>query len=416
MTLDMTSFDGALKEYYSDQVVQNMVYKNNPLLALVPKDEDFYGRNFPIPIIFGNPQGRSVNFGRAQIRGAADFSKVKEFLLKRVKDYAIATIDNETIEATKNDAGAFLEAATVEINGVIQNLTRSLAIKMYRAGYGAIGVITTSSFGVTVLTLATTDDIVNFEVGMELDLATAESSGAVKAYGSSGNGLIVTKVDRAAGTLTFGFNVNDATNGIPTIAQNDVIFVRGDRDPSSSPAMTAISGIESWIPFTTPSATTFFGVDRSVDPTRLAGQRLDGSAIPLEEALIQGAVLAAREGGSPDHCFMGYTRYTDLEKALGAKVQYLDLKIGDVGFRALRINGPNGDIKVIPDQNCPINRAYMLQLDTWKHRSLGKAVRVIDTDGLQMLRQAGADGVEVRYGYYANLSCNAPGWNCTIKI
>jgi hypothetical protein len=124
----------------------------------------------------------------------------------------------------------------------------------------------------------------------------------------------------------------------------------------------------------------------------------------------------AREGGSPDHCFISYTRYTDLEKALGAKVQYLDLKIGDVGFRAMRINGPNGEIKIIPDQNCPLNRAYMLQLDTWKHRSLGKAVRVIDTDGLQMLRQSAADGVEVRYGYYANLSCNAPGWNCTIKV
>lgn len=416
MTLDMTSFDGALKEYYSDQVVQNMVYKNNPFLALVPKAEDFYGRNFPIPIISGNPQGRSVNFNRAQVRGAAEYSRIKEFLLRRVKDYGIATIDNETIEATKNDAGAFLEAATVEINGVIQNLTRSLAVKLYRQGFGNIGVVANSSFSTTTLTLATTDDVVNFEVGMELDVATGVSSGAVKAYGSSGNGLIVTGVNRAAGTLTFGSNLNDTTNGIPTIAQNDVLFVRGDRDVSSSPAMTCVAGLEAWIPYTTPSATAFFGVDRTSDPTRLAGQRFDGSTMPIEEALIQGAVLCAREGGSPDHCFVPYSKYTDLEKALGAKVQYLDLKIGDIGFRAIRVNGPNGDIKVIPDQNCPFNRGYMLQLDTWKHRSLGKAVRVIDTDGLQMLRQSGADGVEVRYGYYANLACNAPGWNCTIQL
>lgn len=414
MTLDMTSFDGALKEYYSDQVVQNMVYKNNPFLALVPKAEDFYGRNYPIPIIYGNPQGRSVTFNRAQVRASSEYTRVKEFLLRRVKDYGVATIDNETIEATKNDAGAFLEAATVEINGVIQNLTRSLAVKLYKSGYGKIGVVGSSS--TTTITLATTDDVTNFEVGMELDLATGESSGAVKAYGSSGNGLIVTGVNRATGVLTFAYNVNDATNGIPTIANNDVIFIRGDRDTGASPAITCLAGLEAWIPYTTPSSTAFFGVDRTADPTRLAGQRLDGSAMPIEEALIQAAVLCAREGGSPDHCFVGYTKYTDLEKALGAKVQYLDLKIGDVGFRALRINGPNGEIKVIPDQNCPYDRGFMLQLDTWKHRSLGKAVRVIDTDGLQMLRQAASDGVEVRYGYYANLSCNAPGWNCVIKL
>lgn len=416
MTLDMTSFDGALKEYYSDQVVQNMVYKNNPLLALIPKKEDFFGRSYPQPIIYGNPQGRSVNFARAQTRGAAEFTRIKEFIIKRVKDYGIATIDNETIEATKNDAGAFLEAATVEINGVIQNVTRSLAIKQYRKGYGAIGSIATSSFGVTTLTLNTIQDIVNFEVGQELDIASAESSGAVRAYGSSNNGLIVTGVNRATGVLTFGFNVNDATNGIPTIAQNDVFFVRGDRDAASSPAITCIAGLEAWVPYTAPTSTTFFGVDRTSDVTRLGGQRLDGSTAPIEEALLNGASLCAREGGSPDHCFMGYEKYNDLEKSLGAKVQYLDLKVGEVGFRALRVNGPNGDIKVIPDQNCPYNRAFMLQLDTWTHHSLGKPVRVIDTDGLQMLRLATSDGVECRYGYYANMRCSAPGWNCAIQL
>jgi hypothetical protein len=414
MSLDMTSFDAALKEYYTDQVVQNMVYKNNPLLALIPKDEKFFGRNRPQPIIYGNPQGRSANFVRAQTRGALEASRLREFLVTRKKDYAIATIDNETIEATKNDAGAFLEAATVEINGAIQNLTRSLAVKQYRLGFGSVGTV--GSFATTTITLGQPEDVTNFEVGMELDLAAAEATGTLRAYGTSTNGLIVTGVNRATGVLTFGFNVNDATNGIPTIANADTIFIRGDRENVASPAMLCVAGLEAWCPYTSPTSASFFGVDRSVDPTRLGGLRLDGSTRPIEEALIDAATLVAREGGSPDHCFLSYGKYTDLEKALGAKVQYLDLKVGDVGFRALRVNGPNGDIKIIPDQNCPTNRAHMLQLDTWKHCSLGKAVRVIDTDGLQMLRQSTADGVEVRYGYYANLSCAAPGWNCTIRL
>lgn len=414
MALDMTSFDAALKEYYTDDAVENMVYKENPLLALMPKMEEFYGRNLPVPILFGNPQGRSATFTRAQTRGQLSNSQVEQFTLTRVSDYGIATIQNEVMEASKNDAGAFLEAATTEIDGIINSVTRSLAIAQYKSGFGDVGVI--GSISSATITLATIEDVTNFEVGQELDLSSSLSGATLRAYGSSGNGLIVTGVNRATGVLTFGFNVTDATNGIPTATAADFIFVRGDRQNSATPSRLKLAGLDAWLPYTTPSSTSFFGVDRTVDPTRLAGQRIDGTAQPIEEALIQGAVSCAREGGNPDYCFLNFTKYSDLEKALGAKVQYVDLKVGEIGFRGIRINGPKGEIKVVPDQNCPLNRAYLLQMNTWKHYSLGKAVRVIDTDGLKMLRQASADGVEVRYGYYANMGCRAPGWNAVVAL
>ena len=53
MSLDMVSFDAALKEHYTDDRVENMVYMDNPLLALMAKMEDFGGRNLPVPIIWG---------------------------------------------------------------------------------------------------------------------------------------------------------------------------------------------------------------------------------------------------------------------------------------------------------------------------------------------------------------------------
>lgn len=416
MGLDLTTFDAALKQHYTDDRVQNMVYKDNPLFAMLPKMEDFGGRNLPIVTIWGNPQGRSANFQRAQARGQVTSSKLDDFLLTRVKDYSIATIDNETLEASKGDANAFMTAATTEIDGAINTLTRSQAIAQYRAGYGEIGNIQAASAVNTVnLTLASVDSVTNFEVGQELDVA-ASLTGAVKAYGTSGNGLIVTGVDRSSGVLTFGFAINDATNGIPTIAAGDFIFVRGDH---SGATRTKTAGLEAWIPPFGSAPTTgdnFFGVDRSVD-TRLYGQRMDGTAKPIEEVLIDGAQLVGREGGKLTHYFMNYAKYGELEKALGAKVQYIDLTINaEVAFRGIIINGPRGPIRVIPDQNCPENRIFGLQLDMWKLYSLGKAVRVIDTDGLQMLRQASADGVEVRYGYYGNMGCRAPGWNINITV
>jgi hypothetical protein len=411
MTLDLPAMDAALKQYYTDDRVENMVYQDNPLMALMPKMEEFYGKNLPIPIIFGNPQGRSRTFTRAQTRGAATNSKVSDFVLTRVKDYSIADIDNETLEASKNSMGSFLDAATLEVDGAINAVTRNLGISMYRSGYGDIGQI--GSISTTTITLSNPNDVTNFEVQQELDLS-ATQSGALRAYGSSGNGLIITAIDRVNGVLTFGANVTDATNGIPLAAANDYIFVRGDHIAST---LTSVAGLEAWVPSSNPSSTSFFGVDRSVDVSRLGGMRYDASALPIEEALIKGASIVAREGWKLDHYFMSFATSESLEKSLGSKVQYVDLKANaEVAFRGVVINGPKGPIKIVPDQNCPSNRVFGLHMPVWKLYSLGKSVRVIDTDGLQMLRQGTADGVEVRYGNYLNMGCRAPGANINLQV
>jgi hypothetical protein len=100
-----------------------------------------------------------------------------------------------------------------------------------------------------------------------------------------------------------------------------------------------------------------------------------------------------------------------------SKVQYIDLKVNaEIGFRGIVINGPRGPIKIIHDQNCPSDRAFMLQMNTWKLYSLGKAPRILDADGMKMLRDNDADGVKVRVGYYCQLGSNLPGANANIKL
>lgn len=407
MSLDMTSFDAALKQHYTADRVLDLVYKDNPLLALMPKYEDFGGKNLPIPLIYGNPQGRSKTFTQAQTRGSATTTLVKDFVLTRVKDYSVATIDNETLEASKGNANAFMEAATTEIDGAINALTRSVAIGMYRTSAAYIGqVLAEPAEAALVVTMKNAGDIANIEVGQIINIWSAASGGTQRSSDGSDTSWEVTAVDRSAGTFT----LDDTYTSSGTIAANDYIFVEGDRG-------LGISGLEDWVPASAPSSTLFFGVDRTSDVQRLGGIRYDGSADPIEEALIEGASRAAKEGAKVDHAFLSYAKYAELEKALGSKVQYVDLKMtAEVGFRGLLVNGPRGPIKVIPDQNCPDNVCFMLQLNTWKLYTLGKAVRVIDTDGLSMLRQASADGVEVRYGFYGNVGCRGPGLNVRVAL
>ena len=142
MSLDLTSFQPVLKQHYTDMRIENMVYKDNPFLAMVPKYESFGGENLKLPIKYGIPQGRSATFATAQANKTN--SQYKAFLLTRSRDYSLASIDNETIEASKGNSNAFLEAATTEIDGAIESCTRALAIDLYGNGSGSRGQSTGS--------------------------------------------------------------------------------------------------------------------------------------------------------------------------------------------------------------------------------------------------------------------------------
>lgn len=321
-----------------------------------------------------------------------------------MSDYSIATIDNQTMLASATDKMTFIEGAKLVIDSAIRSCTNSLASALFRAGTGTIGTITTISTG--AITLSNANDIVQFEVNMTLQAAATDGGTPRAALG------YVVSVNRAAGTMVVTDTQGSTTPATPSgWTTGDSILVQGDSN-------LKISGVSAWIPYTTPSATLFYGVDRSVDPTRLAGQRYDGSAQSIEEALIDAQSLTAREGGKPETCITNFASYSALEKALGAKVQYIDLKgPAEISFRGIMINGANTMIKVFPDRNCQPNTAYLLQMNTWKLECLGDAPQILRYgDGLEMLRVYNADAGEVRIGYYANLRTNAPGWNCNVKL
>lgn len=411
MSLDLTNVTQALKEHYKPLTVKNMVYKDNPLLALMPKYERFGGENLPIPVQYGIANRRSADFSTG--KGLDTATSLARFVLTRKKDYSFASITGETIKATEGNADAFLKYATLEIDGALQSLTRSLAVAMYGDGSGSIGSIKTGSIVVgppATITLSKVDQITNFEVGMVLQATDSLASGGTVRAGT----FSVTAVDRDNGILTL--------NTVTGLANGDFLFQSGDIIDSATglPATgtrNRIAGLEGWLPETVPAG-TFNGVTRSSDPTRLGGIAFDGSAMPIEEALISAAVRTAREGGSPEYCFMNYANYANLEKALGSKVVYdkVSSDDADIGFQALSIIGPKGSIKVIPDQNCTPDVAYLLQMDTWTLNSLGAAPHILDLDGNRMLRENDADAYEVRIGFYGDIGCSAPGYNARVKL
>lgn len=401
-TLDSAAMNAALKELYDNQTIENLVYNDNPFLAMLKKNTDFGGKYKPVPIITGASQGRSATFSNAQNNQSP--VQIESFFLTRASDYSIAQIDNQTMLASRTDKMSFLEGSKVLIDGAISSITLSLASSLFRSGTGSIGNITTITTGVVVLT--DPNSVSQFEVNMVMQ-ANATDGGTPRAA----LGYVVA-VDRSLGTVTYSTSMGGAPASPAAWAPGDFLLVQGDNNAK-------IKGLAAWIPATAPGTTdNFFGVNRSVDSTRLAGVRYDGSAQPIEEALIDSSSLLAREGGKPDVCVMSYSSYSALEKSLGAKVVYIDHRgPAEIEFRGIQVNGANSMIKCFPDRSCPSNTAYLLTMKSWTLESLGDAPQILRYgDGLEMLRVFNADAGEVRVAYYANLSCNAPGWNAYVKL
>lgn len=415
-SFDLGAANAALKELYDDQKIANLVYKNNPFLAMVPKMEEFGGKYMPIPLIVNTSQGRSATFSSAQTNQTA--ATVESFALTRASNYSIAQIDNQTMLASKTDKMAFINGATVVIDGAIRALTNSLATQIFRDGSGTIGVVGTGST-LGQIKLSNASDVVNFEVNMTLEAYTANVLCTGVTGSSSVSTVYVVAVNRTTGVVSVSNAMGGAAGaglGSWTATIGSTLNVVGDRTASAG---FALKGLAAWIPTVAPtSGDNFFSVDRSTDPTRLAGVRFDGSSQSIEEAVIDASLLVAREGGTPDVCIMNFASYAALEKSLGAKAQYISFDgPAKLYYPGILINGAAGQIKVFPDRSCPAKTAYLLQMDTWKLYSLGPAPHIAKyADGLEMLRVYNSDAAELRVVSYANLGCNAPGFNAVVQL
>ena len=403
------TLDSILKELYRDEFYHVVTYQNRPALATLPKREDFKGRNMRLPLRYANAMGRSATFSTAQTNITS--TKYEDFVLTRVKDYALARIDGEGADAADGGEASFVQGVQAEVDSAMDALADSIESALFGTGTGTIGnIASTATVASKTLLLANISQITNFELGQVIGASSGDGSGARTGTAS------ITGIDRNLGTITT--TVSNWSTQITALAVGDYLFVSGDTN-------LKLSGFPAWLPATAPSATTFFSVDRTADLTRLGGNRFDGSSGTVEEALIDGQSVAAREGGRPDTCFINNADFRKLQKTTGSRVQYPrgEVKaksakgdIGSIGFESLVLQGDYGLINIIAAPKCPSGTAYMLQLDTWVLATLGKAPKILMRDGSRILRVYNDDSYEVRTAMYGQLGCMAPGYNVNVVL
>ncbi len=400
-SIDKSAIEAALKELYAGQSVQDLVYNKSqrPLLSMLKKNTSFAGSLYPLPVVYEDVGGRSYDFTKAQ--GNVSASKITQFQIDTVKNYAIARITTDALMRSRTDKGAFLNGLKHMVDSAINRLSNDIEASLFRDGSGSIGTVVTAASN--PMTLGDVEDVVNFWVGQKLVFANDTASAL-----TSGTALTVTKVNRDNGEVTLS-----AAASTLGVGDGEYIFNEGDYDSASD--KNKITGLEGWLPATVTDS--FFGVSRTVDPTRLGGIRYAGSSAAIEESIVGAAARLGRESGAiPNIALMNFTTFRRLVNEMGSKVQRSEGSSAKGGFQMLEIYGPKGLIKCVPASFAQADRIWLLTSDSWQLISMGEAVQILDQDGSKVLRVSDADALEVRIGSFAQLACDAPGKNARITL
>lgn len=406
--INTTDLSPILKTYYEPRMAQ-LTRKKRPFYALVPKKSDFTGDTWKVAFQYGNGPGRAINLARAVANmGPDQLAKVN---VERSKNYAAFQIESEAIDAAKG-AGAITEGLKNVIDSAFRELGQSNSLLLWRNGGGARGKISAASnVALTVITLASRGDIANFSKGMVLNLGSTDGTSGAKRVGT----LTVAAIDRDLGTVT----TTAAWNTVAGATAGDFIFQNGDFEATKSGFM----GVGAWIPIVTPTAgDNFYGLDRSVDPTLLAGVRYTaGAGGRIEESLVGANARLAENEAEPDKVFMHPSDMRNFILEIGSKQEYprttVKTKTAEVSFNGVMMHGTTGDLEVVSDIGVPQGFAYMLQMDTWEFKTLGKPERFIDHDG-QTIRMDpnNTDSFIGKLGTKGQLGCTAPAYNAVITL
>lgn len=368
--LGRTDIVELLKELWPEGLADGAVMKDHPALGMIRRDKNpqVFGRYIHLPIQYGKAGGRSRLFGTAQNNQAA--SKYEAFNVTIVSDYCVGKLTGLAVDLAKQGTVAnLINELENETKGALATLGDQLGMDVFRNYGGARGQYASNAS--TTYTIINPSDIYFYESGMVLMASVADGTSGALRSGS----LTITSVNENAGTFV-------ATGTITGLTANDYFFAEGDFGIGAY-------GLASWCPSTDPSPSeNFFGVDRSTQRARLAGVYIDaaGNGWGPEQAFIMARARERRGYAKAKYWIVSPTDFANIEVTLNGKRRIVDDNDYSIGYEAIDAYG----VTLMPDPNCQPGVAWGIADGAFQFYSLGDCPRMVDDDGLEIVRSGTA--------------------------
>lgn len=387
-----------LKKFYSPDVVINTISKKESrLLNLIKHHTDGAGKSYSLLTVVGDNPSGSATFSEAQERGQNAQSSGYQFEVEWCDDYQAPSVSKGQIARTRNQKGGWIPVLRHEIDSTLRYSAHRRSVALFTTGFGELATMTNAAAASPTITLGNPRTgavdrsmAFRFVKGMKLVYSATISANALRAGQSS----VVAKVNYSAGTIDLDVN----TNAVAGLAQNDIIFTKGDRQDSATPARLRPAGLPAWVPTTAPTATLFFGVDRT-ENSFLSGWIIDGTTTgkSLGQCLVEAANLCSTVGNAERLvAVVSVDKFIEFSAAQEDKQYTMITGRGGTGYKALLVYADGIELPVISDKYCPNSEAYVLDPKAIDHPSMGQAPHMDDEDGNAVLRQSADAGIEAR--------------------
>jgi hypothetical protein len=387
---DYTTF---LKELYEGSVPADLCYDTNAVLALVPKNPNTGGTKYVKPIRYAGIRGRGATFATARANvGAASRERWE---MDWTNHYAIAAVTNKAIElaAGAGSAGSFKDLLVDEVDSAHLTFANDVEIELHEDGTGHRATVVSASGAVITVGAGQAN---NFEVGMVLvHLSSAD------AVLDTAEEQVVTAVNRGANTITLDQDWTTAS------ISGHKIVLSGDQNLKAK-------GLKAWLPGSGVGATSFNGVVRTADPTRLAGTngvKGTASGLLITDALVQTTAQIINQGGKANLALVSAGDFADLALETEARGEYAKISAteGNVSFSAISIATGAGLVPVVSDRHTKDDQAFVLDTRVLELYSTNSLPSLFNRDGSFYHRTQDADELSFYlYGFYG-LSIQEPG-------
>lgn len=407
----IATFGALMKQRYENDLIEKLMYPENPFLAKLQKlgDTEMVGSDMPVPIQTALPQGVGGVFSTAQTKAGTTGGNTTSarFTISAGDYFGVVHIGDKVIKASRTNRGAFLANKELEIDGLFEQAGESLSLAAWGNGGQSIGQ--RAGLVGDVLTLVEPMDAQNFEVGMDVVASANDGATSTDSLLDSGAIATLTGVGRENGTISAADWAD-----ISSLANGSYLFRSGDF--SGDTGNVIMKGVQAFITKTNtpPALWGITAATRATDPQRYAGCRvsnaeLAGKTMDERIKILLSRMTSRFKAKRPTAGWMNDEDFQVLETIMAAKgVRALEDSDTQFGFASIKIATTAGTLPIFCDRHVPKGHFFALRMEDWGLSSMGELTHFQDDDGVTILRRATSTDYEARLISYPLTFCRAP--------
>ena len=369
---------------------ENTYNSANVLLGRVKKQYNFTGRQMELAV----PTSYAGGVGSGSLP-TANFSATEMAIIGAKKMYSVIQIDRESVKASAQSEGAFVEMTKYAVQKGVESWMRNMSRALFNDGTGALGAgdgatnVTgagTSGSPYVVVIGAASWKEANWE---EKDFVHYDTETGVAAQLEVIEVIPSTRTVKLVGVSAGLAALAAGPSPVPT---NKYFHMQNSKDKDPSGLKGVVSA----------SSGTQYGitVQRRWQGTQLAA---GGAGLTTDLMNQQMLEIQRKCGKVPNLIITSFTQYRKLLNVLEDQKRYqLDPRskdlVGKVSFSGVEFMSSAGPVGVFPERFCEDDRMYFLN-DNFIEIHHRPDFGWFDDDGSVFLRTSG-DAYEARFGGY----------------